>query len=37
MPKTIARHHNEFLRNFIENGKMNILKSESRVLFLKNR
>ena len=37
MPKTIARHHNEFLKNFIENEKMNILKSDNRVLFLKNR
>lgn len=37
MPKIYSIFHNRFLSNFIENGKINILKSRERMLFGKNR
>lgn len=37
MPNLFAKHHNRFLSNFIEKGKIKLLKEKERVIFAKNK
>lgn len=37
MPRLFGRFHAKFLSNFIEKGKIKLLKEKSRVVFGKNK
>jgi hypothetical protein len=37
MPMAFSVHHDQYLDNFIEQGRMNIVKEEYRFLLVKNK
>lgn len=37
MPTIYARHHDKFLSNFVEKGKIKLLKERERVIFARNK
>ncbi len=37
MPRLFGRYHARFLSNFIEKGKIKLLKENNRVIFAKNK
>lgn len=37
MPSIFSKHHDKFLSNFVERGKIRLLRSKERVIFGKNK
>lgn len=37
MPDVLAKHHDMYLQNFVEKGRMNIVMTEHRFLLIKTK